>query len=264
MMPVRPTRARAVLSVAALALLVPLVPAAADTVLSGKTRYVEMKVEVDGALKATPGLFDNLSAEGKKWGEMNRRDADKAWRQDPADFSDGRGWGFERTYTLFSTAGRFVGVLRQDYVNTGGAHPNTVVDTILWDAAAKKRVSVRPFFTETADNGPAMTALARLIRAAVAKEKTARGAEVAADLAKDDWLKGIEPSLLKLGPLVLAPSTEPGKSGGLSVHFSPYAVGSYAEGLYTVVIPWRDFAQFLSPEGRAVFGGEPLPPKKQE
>jgi hypothetical protein len=88
--------------------------------------------------------------------------------------------------------------------------------------------------------------------------------QIAADSAKDDRLKAIEPSLLELGPLVPAPSTEPDKSGGLSVHFSPYAVGSYAEGLYTVVVPWRGFERFLSPEGRAVFGGEPLPPKTKE
>ncbi|WP_245430798.1 DUF3298 and DUF4163 domain-containing protein [Rhodoplanes roseus] len=255
--------ARCLVAAAAVALAAAL-PAAADTVMSAKTRYLDMKVEIDSALKRMPGLFENLSAEGKTWGEANRRDADQAWRRDKSDFSDGRSWGFERTYTLFSTAGRYVGVLRRDYVYTGGAHPNTVVDTILWDTAAKKPVSVRPFFTETADNGPTMKALAKLIREAVAKEKKARGGDVASDLTKDEWLKGIEPSLLKLGPLVLAPSNETGKSGGLSVHFSPYAVGSYAEGLYTVVIPWRDFAQYLSPEGRAVFGGEPPPPAKDD
>lgn len=247
-----------------IALSISLAPAVADTVMSAKTKYLDLKVEVDSALKGSPGLFENLAAEGKKWGETNRRDADKAWKQDPADFADGRSWGFERDYSLFSTAGRYVGVLRRDYVFTGGAHPNTAIDTILWDTQTKKQVSIRPFFTETADNGPTMRALAKLIRDAVAKEKKARDVDVAADPAKDEWLKEIAPSLLKLGPLVLAPSNEPGKSGGLSVHFSPYAVGPYAEGLYTVVIPWRAFAQYLSPEGRAVFGGEPPPPKKED
>jgi len=143
----------------------------------------------------------------------------------------------------------------------GGAHPNTDVDTILWDSATQKRVSVRPFFIETKDNGPTMTALATLIRNAVAKEKKARGVEVAADPAKDEWLKAIEPSLLKLGPLALARSTERGKSGGLSVHLPPNAVGPHVEGGYTVLIPWRAFASHLSPEGAAVFGGNPLKDK---
>lgn len=253
-----------ILTAAAVALLIGVMPGMADTVMSTRTKYLDLKVEVDAALKGAPGLFENLSTEGIKWGEANRRDADKAWRQDPSDFSDGRSWGFERSYTEVSRVSHYVGVLRRDYAFTGGAHPNTVVDTILWDTQAKKQVSVRPFFTETADNGPTLRALATLIRAAVAKEKKARDVPVAADPAKDEWLKEIRPSLLKLGPLVPAPSNEPGRSGGLEVHFSPYAVGAYAEGLYTVVIPWRAFEQYLSPEGRAVFGGEPPPPKKQD
>ena len=44
-------------------------------------------------------------------------------------------------------------------MDTRGAHPNTDVDTIIWDQAAKKRISIRPFFTETADNGPTMKAM---------------------------------------------------------------------------------------------------------
>ena len=87
------------------------------------------------------------------------------------------------------------------------------------------------------------------------------GVEVAADPAKDEWLKAIEPSLLKLGPLALARSTERGKSGGLSVHLPPNAVGPHVEGGYTVLIPWRAFASHLSPEGAAVFGGNPLKDK---
>ena len=44
-------------------------------------------------------------------------------------------------------------------MDTGGAHPNSDVNTILWDATEKKRISIRPFFTETADNGPTMKAM---------------------------------------------------------------------------------------------------------
>lgn len=239
-------------------------PASAATVMAVSTKAVEIKIEVDDALKATPALFDNLAAEGTKWADKHRRDTERDWKQHPDYFPNGNPFAFERRYTPVSTAGRYVGVLRTEYTFTGGAHPNTVVDTILWDGTAGKRISVRPFFAETADNGPTMTALAGLIRTAVATEKKARGGDVAADPSQDEWLKAIEPSLLKLGPLVPAPSTEPGKSGGLEVHFSPYAVGSYAEGLYTVTIPWRDFERFLSPEGRALFGGEPVKAKTEE
>jgi hypothetical protein len=42
-------------------------------------------------------------------------------------------------------ADRYVSIVRDDYLDTHGAHPNTDVDTIIWDEAAKKRISIRPF-----------------------------------------------------------------------------------------------------------------------
>ena len=62
--------------------------------------------------------------------------------------------------------------------------------------------------------------------------------------------------LTAIGGIALAPSTEKGKSAGFSVYFSPYAVGSYVEGPYTVFVPWSAFKADLSPEGAALFGGE--------
>ena len=54
---------------------------------------------------------------------------------------------------------------------------------------------------------------------------------------------------------MVRPSTESGKASGLTLHFSPYAVGPYAEGPLTAFVPWSDFKDFLSPEGVALFGG---------
>ncbi len=248
-------------AIALMALAAAAAPTAAETLVTGETKAVITKLSVDDAFKATPGLFGDLAAEGRAWIDKNKRAADQEFRDNPGFFADGRMWSFDRNYKLLSAVGPYTSVLRLDYSFMGGAHPNTDVDTILWDSATQKRVSVRPFFIETKDNGPTMTALATLIRNAVAKEKKARGVEVAADPAKDEWLKAIEPSLLKLGPLALARSTERGKSGGLSVHLPPNAVGPHVEGGYTVLIPWRAFASHLSPEGAAVFGGNPLKDK---
>jgi len=67
---------------------------------------------------------------------------------------------------------------------------------------------------------------------------------------------GIKPAILEIGPVMLAPSTETGKSSGLTFHYSPYGVGPYVEGPYTVFVPWTAFRQYLSPRGAALFGGE--------
>jgi hypothetical protein len=149
-------------------------------------------------------------------------------------------------------AGRYISIVRSDYMDTNGAHPNSDVNTVLWDDAQKKRINIRPFFTETADDGPTMRALLAGAIQALKAEKKARGVD---DYSGVDWYKELKPSLTKIGAIALTPSTEPGKSAGLTFHYPPYAVGPYAEGPYAVFVPWEKLKPFLSPDGVAIFGG---------
>jgi hypothetical protein len=237
--------------------------------ISIKKQYVEITVTVDPTLQPLAGLFANCLAEGKVWADKHDGESAAEWRDNRQAFRALQ-WFYERDYALRSVVGHTISVVRSDGWFDGGAHPNQQVDTILWDDTARKRVSYRPFFTETADNGPAMTALAKLAKLAVASAKLAKGidgygdddksaAEMTPDqeLAQDTFInEGIKPAILDLGPVTLAPSTESGKSSGLTFHYSPYGVGPYVEGPYTVFVPWTAFRQYLSPEGLAIFGGE--------
>jgi hypothetical protein len=227
----------------------------AEVTTSIKNKTAEISIKVDDGLKAYPKLFDNLAAEGKVWAAKADAEAVLELKELPRSVASRSPWSYERTYGLRSAIGPYISVLRQDYTNTGGPHPNRYTDTILWDRDAGKRISVRPFFNETEDGGPTMTALAKLVRAALAQEKKRRDADVASDPAKDEWLRGVKPWLLKLGPISLAPSTERDKSSGLSFHFSPYMVGPYAESDYVVFVPWSDLKPYLSAQGTALFGG---------
>jgi len=233
-------------------------------------QYVTISVTVDPALQPFAALFANCLAEGKAWADEKNSDSAAEWRDNRRSFR-GMQWDYDREYTLRSVVGRYIGVVRSDGWFDGGAHPNQHIDTILWDDAKHKRVSIRPFFTETADNGPTMTALAQLAKVAVASDKLTKGINGYGDddgpaanqmtpeqeLQRDTFInEGIKPALLEIGPVTLAPSTESGKSSGLTFHYSPYDVGPYVEGPYTVFVPWAAFRQYLSPEGLAVFGGE--------
>jgi hypothetical protein len=240
----------------------------AETAATIKTRTIEASVDIDAKLKAHPGLFENLLAEGKRHIEKERREADRMKREEPVMFRQGA-WTSERSYLQLSVvADRYVSILRGDDTYSGGAHPNLNWDTILWDKQAKKPISIRPFFRETADNGATLTNLARHARLSVAAEKIER-AKGEADLKEiaestpeklvaDDpsIANGIQPSLLKLGPAALAPSTVAGKSAGLTFHYGRYAVGAYAEGDFTGFVHWSRFKDHLTPEGLAVFGGD--------
>jgi hypothetical protein len=220
--------------------------------LTIKTKSIEASVSLDAKIKADPALAADCLAEGKTWAEKNRADADKERKQDPVLFRNGA-WAFERKYDVRSVVdGHYVSLVRSDYMNTGGAHPNSDVNTILWDTAAKKRISIRPFFTETADNGATMKAMVKNVIASLNIEKKKRDAS---ETATAEWYKDLKPTLLKIGAVTLAPSTEAGKSSGLTFHYPPYAVGPYAEGEYLAFVPWESLTPYLTPEGAKIFGG---------
>jgi hypothetical protein len=237
--------------------------------ISIETKYVKISLTVDSELGPFSELFAGCLVEGKAWVNKTNGDAAAEWRDNRKAFR-GLQWFYDRDYVLRSVVGRYVSVVRSDDWFDGGAHPNQHADTILWDNVARKRTNIRALFTETADNGPTMSALAQTAKLAVAAAKLAKGingydddAPAAKDMTPeqeighDSFIKdGIKPALLEIGPVTLAPSTETGKSSGLTFHYSPYGVGPYVEGPYTVFVPWTAFRQYLSPQGAATFGGE--------
>jgi Protein of unknown function (DUF3298) len=221
-----------------------------DFAISNKV--IDASVLLDATIKVDPALTADCLAEGKRWVAKNRAEAEASRKGGPELFRDG-GWTFERKYDTRSVVGgRYVSIIRSDYTNTGGAHPNSDVDTILWDASTKKRISIRPFFTETADGGPTMQAMQSAVIASLKAEKEKRGVELTADM---DWSNSVAPKLLRIGAVTLAPSTDAGKSSGLTFHYPPYAVGPYVEGGYVAFVPWEKLNPYLTPEGAAIFGG---------
>lgn len=214
-----------------------------------KNKSIEARVFLDDKIKADAALAADCLAEGRKWLDKN---AAASRKQDAQFFKDG-GWDFERKYSIRSVVtDRYVSILRNDYMDTHGAHPNSDVNTILWDKVANKRISIRPFFTETADNGATMKAMVKAVIASLKIEKKKRGTS---ETATDEWFKELAPSLLKIGAVTLAPSTEAGKSSGLTFHYPPYAVGPYAEGEYVAFVPWETLKPYLTAEGIRIFGG---------
>ncbi|MBX9648460.1 MAG: DUF3298 and DUF4163 domain-containing protein [Xanthobacteraceae bacterium] len=217
-----------------------------------KTKSVEASVSLDAKIKANAALAADCLTEGKAWVAGYSHDADIERKQDPQMFRNGA-WSADRKYETRSVVdGHYVSIVRSDYTNTGGAHPNSGVNTILWDSTASKRISIRPFFTETADGGATMKAMVKAVLASLTVEKKKRDA---GETATDEWFKIVEPKLLKIGAVTLAPSTVAGKSSGLTFHYPPYAVGPYAEGEYVAFVPWESLKPYLTPEGAKIFGG---------
>ena len=94
-----------------------------------------------------------------------------------------------------------------------------------------------------------------MVKAVIASLKAEKKKRGTSETATDEWFKELAPSLLKIGAVTLAPSTEAGKSSGLTFHYPPYAVGAYAEGEYVAFVPWETLKPYLTVEGTRIFGG---------
>jgi Protein of unknown function (DUF3298) len=219
-----------------------------------KAKYTEVTVAFDDAIKADAPLLKYLTTNGKTWASKTLKELveqRKDMKDLPADIRN-RPWSSERDYTQDAlVAARYASIIRSDFSYTGGAHPNHGSDTLLWDRQAGKMISIRPFFTELADGGPAMTAIRNAVVADLKIEKKKRDN----DNPDMSLVDALEPKLLKIGPVSLTPSTIAGKSSGLTFHYGPYAIGAYAEGDYTAFVPWETLKPYLSAEGAAVFAG---------
>src|SRR5262245_61535231 len=103
-------------------------------------------------IKSRPELAASVLGEGRRWLDRERREADREWQNSPELFRGGQRWTLERDYAVVSlVANRYVSILRTDSTFTGGAHPNTTLETLIWDEQTKKRISIRPFFVDVSD-----------------------------------------------------------------------------------------------------------------
>lgn len=160
-----------------------------------------------------------------------------------------RRYDSQREWVLAAATPRLISLRGMWFDYTGGAHPNHGSRGLLWDARTNTEIKPAALFRADAD----MKTLDKAICEAVAAAKSHReGAGPLDDLfGCPKWTDTA---------LVLAPSTEPGKIGGLTVLIDPYVVGPYAEGDYELTIPLPAFKALLSPTYAELFAGTPRSP----
>lgn len=164
-------------------------------------------------------------------------------------------YSLEYRFEATARAGDVISVQQNVYSFTGGAHPNYSLKGMVYQQG---RTDPVPLSEVVAD----MPAFGAALKAGLVEEKLERGYEVTREgvisevneLLGDDQKAGSESG----ANFVLEPSTEEGRFGGISVLFSPYDVGPYAEGAYTITIPAADLASITTTEWAPRFGGEPV------
>ena len=145
-----------------------------------------------------------------------------------------------------------------DFVGTysGGAHPNYFLGGGVYRKGEEASLPLSAFITDE-------TAFTDLVIKALIEAKVARGYEPAEMAGAEASLRELlvptaEVSDIFAGRFMLAASTEAGKAGGITVVYSPYDIGSYAEGSYEVTVPADALAPILTESWAGRFGGLPL------
>lgn len=223
------------------------VPAAGPLTYEKKTPSAEVSLSLPERVGQLPALYAKLFAEG-------RNDLDQFAEGAVSEITELRSAGLpaqpyarDIDYTVAAETPRLISLAVSDYENTGGAHPNGAMRGLTWDKATGRVVALSALFAPGANLAAADKALCEALTAAK-RERTGQ-AEFTGDFTGCPPLKDLEATL--------APSTTAGKAGGLTVLFSPYMVGPYAEGAYEIAVPQAAFRAALAPAYAGEFDGAP-------
>ena len=248
----------------------PAAEAPADFQLSYRlvSENYEVSLEIDPAILAfDPPLAWRLWTDARTELDAFGASADADRKTADADAAAGgdnwfRGYTLDINHTSTLVLEDVISVSDSLGTYTGGAHPNYVLAGSVYRKGEGVPLGLSAFIADP----PAFNDL--VVRGLV-DEKMARGYGPSMRGAVEAEIREyLAPSLevpdIYAGRFVLEPSTEAGKVGGITVLFSPYDVGSYAEGAYTVTLPAANIAPVLTEAWAGRFGGEPVAPEGSE
>lgn len=143
------------------------------------------------------------------------------------------GWTLILEHDIKYASENFVSILVPIYTYTGGAHGNTGFDTLnlLKEEGAVRRLELRDVFTQSADLKPLLENITEELEA----QQASFIVDGSVTLTEQD-----------LSVFTLSPE-------GITFHFAPYQVASYAEGIFEVTVPLESPEDMLRPEISAEF-----------
>lgn len=221
-------------------------PPAAPFAFAQKNEAAEVSMTLPDGVRLYPKLHLKLYNDGRR--ELSNFVTHAVQNRTRTDAAEFRAPYFRKSvWTLTVDTPRLVSLTESWSDYTGGSHPNNGTSVVLWDKVLEAAVRRSELFRADADYAALDAVLCEAARVARVKRL---GAQTAGG---DAW----SCPRWRSAEAGLAPSTVPGKAGGLIFYFDPYVLGAYAQGDYRVVIPLARFAPSLSPTYAGQFAGAP-------
>jgi hypothetical protein len=229
------------------------------------TPYADLSLTLPKQVQHVPVLNNRLHR-----GEIKALEAFAAQAADPKDglrseppeFRQHGRWTMEVTYSAGVETPRLISLIRRDFQDAHGAHPNHSIGGVVFDKATNTNLHALDLLKAGADVRPLDKALCEAARAAKRKRNDHWVEKEDSNFNCPTW-KGVVDKNGKLlegtGPaqITLAASDKPGRAAGLIFLYSPYDLGAYAEGEYEILIPASVFQNALKREYAAEFAGKP-------
>jgi hypothetical protein len=233
------------------AVVTPAEGAAPMTYESGN-RFAQVELALPEVVRAQPDLHARLYAEAVR--ELRTfSEGAQADRTEYEGDMDLPPYTKHIDYVAAGETGKLISLQRNSSEYTGGAHPNPAYGAVIWDKALKRFVQPAQLFRRGADLSSLDQALCDAVNAA-RRGRNADAEPIGLNATQGGWSCPRAAST----PFVLAPSTTPGKAGGLVFLIGPYQVGPYAEGGYEIALSQTEFRALLAPAYVDEFAGAPV------
>ena len=225
---------------------------AAPMTYESENRFAQVELELPDAVRAQPDLHARLYAEAVR--ELRTfSEGAQADRTEYEGDMDLPPYAKHIDYVAAGETGKLISLQRNSSEYTGGAHPNPAYGAVIWDKALKRFVQPAQLFRRGADLSSLDQALCDAVNAA-RRGRNADAEPIGLNETRGGWSCPRAVST----PFVLAPSTTPGKAGGLIFLIGPYQVGPYAEGGYEIAVSQTEFRALLAPAYVDEFAGAPV------
>jgi len=224
--------------------------AAAPMAFESKTPWADVSLTLPAAIRPQTDLHARLYAEEVRRLRQFIEGAQGELTEAGADTDRPK---YEKTITITAAAetAKLFSLKRVDFDYSGGAHPNTLSEGLLWDKALKRRIGLTDLFGKGAD----LTVLDQALCSAINTAKRSRVPDSASvTIGGKDFSC---PRTLDT-PFVLTAGDSPGKAAGLTFLVGPYQVGPYVEGAYEIALPATVFRSRLAVAYSGEFGGRLL------
>lgn len=196
-----------------------------------ETRNLEFEYSWPAAANRIPALRVRLQRERNAAHARSAADAANDAGLRRRERQEARGYTYSKSWQVAGDNAALLSLIATEATFTGGAHGNQQLSALLWDRGRNRAVAARAVIGR-----PVLAGMSRRYCARLDAMRTERNGEPITRDQSDPFR-----ACPAIGSQVLAPadSDRDGRFDTLCILFSPYEVGSYAEGPYAVEIPFR-------------------------